>query len=242
MKAAAVIALLCGFVATTPVLAGEPPSVALTRFGQAHLDQILAPIDQNINPPRNELMQLRKSFSVWMSKAPPNEQPAWRVALSVCDALNNAINEREKARASLQSSSAVPGATDLHGHRKDRPGYWEYKRERDEEERRKQEAREKDAFLNKTLITQWTQTAVQLRQNIVGLHHHLQQLELQAQQSVEQPSATSADTVTLQKPTAVRVKYGTLTLPAGTNLHVISRDPRGITAEYNGELVILPPQ
>ena len=48
--------------------------------------------------------------------------------------------------------------------------------------------------------------------------------------------------VTLQKATQVTVKYGTVTLPAGSKLHVLSRDPRGITAEYNGELVMVPPQ
>src|SRR5256885_15019720 len=96
---------LAGFLATNTMFAGEPPSAALSRFGQAHLDQILAPIDQNVNLPRNELIQLREAFKDSMAKAPPNEQTAWRFALSVCDALNNAMDEQEKARASLQSSS-----------------------------------------------------------------------------------------------------------------------------------------
>jgi len=33
--------------------------------------------------------------------------------------------------------------------------------------------------------------------------------------------------VTLQKATQVTVKYGTVTLPAGSKLHVVSRDPEG---------------
>jgi hypothetical protein len=83
---------------------------------------------------------------------------------------------------------------------------------------------------------------MQLRQKIVSLHIRLQQLEREAQQPAGQQAAATGDTVTLQKPTAVHVKYGNVTLPAGTSLHVVSRDPRGITAEYNGELVIVPPQ
>jgi hypothetical protein len=242
MKPTASILLICGFVATNTMFAGDPPSLALSRFGQAHLDQILAPIDQNVNLPRNELMQLRESFAAWIAKAPPNEQPAWRVAIGVCDALNNAMDEREKARANLDGSSSVHGSFDLGARRQDRPRYWEYEREQHEEAQRQRDAAQKDVFLNTTLRTQWTQRAMQLRQNIVGLHQRLVQLELQAQQSVGQPAAASADTVILQKPTAVHVKYGTLTLPAGTSLQVMSRDPRGITAEYNGELVIVPPQ
>jgi hypothetical protein len=187
-------------------------------------------------------MQLRGSFTIWMSKAPPNEQPAWRVAIGVCDALNNAMDEREKARASLEGSSAVHGNYDLGARRKDRPRYWEYERELHEEAQRQGDAAQKDVFLNTTLRTNWTQRAMQLRQNIVGLHQRLQQLELQAQQTVGQPGAATGDTVTLRKPTAVHVKHGDVTLPAGTSLHVVSRDPRGITVEYNGELVIVPPQ
>ena len=224
------------------IFAGDPPSLALSRFGAAHLDEILAPIDQNLNLPRNELMQLRESFSAWMAKAPPNELPAWRVALSVCDALNNAMDERERARSNLDGSSAVHGSFDLGAHRKDRPRYWEYEREQHEEAQRQREAAQKDVFLNTTLRTQWTQRALKLRQNIIGLHQRLVQLELQAQQSAGQPPVAAADTVILQKPTAVHVKFGTVTLPPGTSLHVVSRDPRGITAEYNGELVIVPPQ
>lgn len=229
-------------VAASTTLAGDPPSLALSRFEQAHLDRILAPIDQNVNLPRNELAQLRESFSIWMAKAPPNEKAAWRAAIVVCAALNNAMDEREKARANLQNSSAIHAPTDLGARRKDRPRYWEYEREQQEQAQREQEAAEKDVFLNSNLRTQWTQRTLQLRQNIVSLQQRLQQLEIQAQQPDGQGVVASVDNITLQKPTTVHIKYGDITLPAGTSLHVVSRDPRGITAEYNGELIIVPPQ
>jgi hypothetical protein len=57
-----------------------------------------------------------------------------------------------------------------------------------------------------------------------------------------QQAAGNGDTITLQQQTPVHVKYGTTTLPAGLTLHVVSRDPKGITVEYNGELVVVPPQ
>jgi len=227
-------------LAANIAFAGDAPSLALSRFGGAHLDQILAPIDQNVPLPRNELMQLRGSFLEWKAKAPANEQPAWHAAVAVCDALNSAMDEREKARANLESSSAVHGPSDLGARRKDNLRNWrEAERERREEANRKQNAAQTDAFLNGTLRTNWTQRAIQLRQHIVSLHTRLQELEPQA---AGQPGAGVGDTVTLRQATPVHVKYGTVTLPPGTTLHVVSRDPRGITAEYNGELVLVPPQ
>src|SRR4051812_12249459 len=107
MKAPLLVVPLLSLFAFTTCFAGDPPSLALSRFGQAHLDQILSPIEQNVALPRNELMDLRNSFSLCIAKAPPNEQAAWRQALLVCDALYNAMDEREKARGTMQSSSAV---------------------------------------------------------------------------------------------------------------------------------------
>jgi hypothetical protein len=229
-------------VAVFPALAGDPPSMALSGICREHLDQILAPIDQDVNLPRNQVMELRQSFINWMAKAPTNEQPAWHTAISLCDALNNAMDEREKARAGVDAASSVHGATDLGAHRKDRPRYWEYEREKNEAAQRKEEARQKDGFLNTTLRTNWTQRTARLRQNIVALQGRLQELELKAQQRGGQAVLPSSDTITIQKPTSVSVKYGHVTLPVGTSLRVVSRDSRGITAEYNGELVIVPPQ
>src|SRR6266487_6734283 len=97
--------VVCTYLLTTLMSAGDPPSLALSRFGGAHLDQILGPIDQNVPLPRNELIQLRESFLGWKAKAPPNEQSAWQMAIRVCDALNTAIDEHENARAGLQNAS-----------------------------------------------------------------------------------------------------------------------------------------
>ena len=201
--------------------AGDPPSAALSQFCQAHLDQILAPIDQNIALPHNELTQLRGSFAVWMAKAPANESAAWRAALGLCDALNGAMNEREKAQIGVQNASDIH-ATDLGARRKDRPRYLEYQRERDEQAKYERDAARKDVFLNGALRRQWAERATQLRQQITNLQGRLQQRELQAQQAGGQPTEAT-DMVTLQKATQVTVKYGTVTLPAGSELHVVSR-------------------
>ena len=64
-----------------------------------------------------------------MAKAPANESAAWRAALGLCDALNGAMNEREKAQIGVQNASDIH-ATDLGARRKDRPRYLVYQRER----------------------------------------------------------------------------------------------------------------
>jgi hypothetical protein len=236
------ISVFC--LVASAAFAGDPPSVALSRFGGAHLDHILGPIEQNVNLPRTELLQIRESFLNWKAKAPPNEQPAWSMAVRVCDALNNAMDERENARIGTENSSTVHGSYDLGARRRDHLRNWrEAERERHEEENRKHDAAQRDAFLNTTLRNNWRQRTMQLRQNIVAMHIKLQELERQSQDPGAVAAAVvSSDTVTLRQATPVHIKYGTVTLPPGTNLHVVSRDPRGITAEYNGELVIVPPQ
>src|SRR5689334_17746776 len=86
-------------------LAGDPPSLALSRCGAAHLDQILGPLEQNVSLPRNELVSMRQSFLEWKAKAPPNEQPGWAQAIRVCDALNIAMDERANARVGMDNAS-----------------------------------------------------------------------------------------------------------------------------------------
>jgi hypothetical protein len=54
-------------------------------------------------------------------------------------------------------------------------------------------------------------------------------------------AAAFGETITIQQPTTIRVKYGTATLPTDTVLHVVRRDASGIIVNYNGEQVLLPP-
>lgn len=213
------------------------PSVELGEFGAAHLDKILAPLDHEIPLPRTEVAQLRESFTDRRSKAPDNEKPAYQAAIVVCNALSQAMDEREKTIASFQSSSAVHGSLDLGAHRKDRPSRREFRRERREEENRKEDAAQKDAFLDARVKANWQQRVIQLRQNIDRLYARERELERQAQQQA--PSAR--ETITLDKPIHVKVKYGTATIPAGTILPVVSRGADGVVVEYLGEKVTLPP-
>jgi hypothetical protein len=215
----------------------RPPSVELGEFGGAHLEKILAPLEEQIGLPRSELSQLRQSLSDRRATAPENEKPVYQAAILVCNALSQAMDEREKAVASFQSSAAVHGSFDLNAHRKDRPSWKDLRRERHEEEKRKEEAAQKDNFLNAQLKTSWQQRTIQLRQNIDRLYGRVKDLERQAQQQ----AGPARETITLDKSIQVKVKYGTATIPVGTTLPVVSRDANGVVVEYLGEKVTLPP-
>jgi len=235
---------LCAFTVATaqPPIGSRAPSVELGEFGAAHLDKILAPLDQQVGLPRNEIAQLRESFTDRWSKAPANEKLAYQAAVVVCRAISQSMDEREKAISSVQSSSSVHGSVDLGAHRKDRLTWTEQRREEGEERNRKDEAAQKDRFLNAQLKANWQQRAIQLRQNIDRLYARERELERQAQQ-LQAPGAAPPgnETITLSKPAQVKVKYGTATIPAGTTLTVVSRDANGIVVDYAGEKVTLPP-
>jgi hypothetical protein len=233
---------------------GEPqlPSVQLSRFTAAHLDRILSPIDRQVPLPRTRLSQLRAAFADKWAQVPDPEKAQYQTAVAVCDALNAAMDEREKALASLQGSAAVHGPSDLGAHRKDIPtrgtrgdaqlAGLELQREAHEEQNRQREAAQNDDFLTTGLKTNWTQRALQLRQSINSLLMRQRDAEHTAQQAAAAGNAAlAANTITLDKPVQVKVKYGTSTIPAGTTLPVVSRDANGVVVQYMGENVVLPP-
>lgn len=227
--------LIYGLAVAQPPPGPRPPSVELGEFGGAHLEKILAPLERQVALPRSELSQLRQSLTDRRATAPESEKPIYQAAILVCNALSQAMDERDKAVASFQSSAAVHGSFDLSAHRKDRPSWKELRRERHEEEKRKEEAAQKDNFLNAQLKSGWQQRTIQLRQNIDRLYGRVKELERQT------PPQVTRETITLDKSIQVKVKYGTATIPAGTTLPVSSRGVNGVVAEYLGEKVTLPP-
>ncbi len=78
---------------------GPASSADLSRFMSAHLEQILGPLDQKVDVPRTELDQIRDSFSKGFSKASLAERSRFQLGLAVCDAISQAMAERNKAVA-----------------------------------------------------------------------------------------------------------------------------------------------
>ena len=81
--------------APTPTPPGAP-SGDLSSFVTANGDKIFAPLDQKVVMPRAELAQLRNSFAQRFTRASLAERNQFQAALSVCDALTQVMNEREK--------------------------------------------------------------------------------------------------------------------------------------------------
>ena len=253
MKAMRIASAAVSLLLTTTVVAQQKPSEVLSLFFHKHLDRILSPIGQPkpVPLPRARVTQLREQFADQFSKAPDTDKPMYQAAVAVCDAVAAAMDERQKAIASLQGSSAVHGPSDLGARRKDIPtrGSWadaqlaglELQREGHEEQNRKQEAAQNDNFFNTQLKTNWSQRAAQLRQNINALYSRERDAERSTQQPAAAGAAPAADTITLDKPIEVKVKYGRATIPAGTTLPVVSRDANGVVVQYMGENVLLPP-
>jgi len=229
------------------------PSDVISLFFHNHLDRILSPIGQPkpVPLPRARVTQLREQFIDQGSKAPEPKKPMYEAAIAVCDAVSAAMDEREKAIASLQGSAAVHAPSDLGAHRKDIPSRGglgtamladtTVQREAHEEANRQQDARQTDNFFTVQQKNQWTQRALQLRQQIDGLAARERDAERAAEQSISGNAAPAANTITLDKTIQVKVKYGTATIQAGTTLPIVSRDANGVTVQYMGENVLLPP-
>jgi hypothetical protein len=171
----------------------QPPSARLSQFTAAHLDAILAPIDQRPQLPRTDVSQLRAALADESAKAPEAEREQFTTAIAVCDALNSAMDEREQTIASIAGSAAVHGPSDLGARRKDVPSHGsradarlakiEKREERHEEANRKQEAVQKDDFLTQQHKNTWIQRAQQIRQHIQILTMRQSQAERAAQQT-----------------------------------------------------------
>ena len=197
MKAIRIVSAAASLLLTTTVVAQQKQSELLSLFFRNHLDRILSPIGQPkpVPLPRARVTQLREQFADQWSKAPDVDKPMYQAAVAVCDAVSAAMDERQKAIASLQGSAAVHGPSDLGAHRKDIPtrgtradaqlAGLELQREGHEEQNRKQEAAQNDNFFNTQLKTNWSQRAAQLRQNINALYSR----ERDAERSGQQPAA-----------------------------------------------------
>jgi hypothetical protein len=195
MKGICVSAAVASLFLTSTAVAQQRPSELLSLFFRNHLDRILSPIGQPkpVPLPHARITELREQFVDQFSKAPDTDKSMYQAAVSVCDAVSAAMDERQKAIATLQASRAVRAPSDLGARRKDIPtrgslgdaelAGLELQREAHEEQNRKQEAHQNDAFFNSQLKTNWSQRATQLRQNINALYARERDAERMADQA-----------------------------------------------------------
>ena len=77
----------------------------LSRFVGANLDKILGSLEVKVPLPRAELAQLRVSFATRFSKASLAERAQFQAALGVCDAISQAMDERNTAMLNPAASN-----------------------------------------------------------------------------------------------------------------------------------------
>jgi hypothetical protein len=195
MKSIPILSTAASLLLTTAAVAQQKPSDLLSLFFHNHLDRILSPIGQPtpVPLPHARVTQLHEKFADQFSKAADADRPMYQTAVAVCDAVSSAMDERQKAIASLQSSRAVHAPSDLGARRKDIPtrgtlgdaelAGLELQSEAHEEQNRKHEARQTDNFFNTELKTNWTQRATQLRQTINALYSREREAERAADQA-----------------------------------------------------------
>ena len=162
---------------------GEPPSGRLSRFLEANLDNVLAPLDKRPNLPRTELMQLREGFSDDLAKAAPNDRPKYAAALRLCSALDSAIAERDKAISDEKPDNEAPAVADTHHARVSLPrahgraARAAVRQQANENRADQREAAQKGAFLSTDYTKQWSERTIALRQQIQQLYSTLREIE-----------------------------------------------------------------
>ena len=172
------------------------PSVSLQSFLDAHLDQILAPLDAEGLKHPDLITDFRSALADTASKAPPVKQPAFQAALGVCNALANALNERENAAANFQGlnsskSSASLGVVSKAHHLS--------RMELHSEARARQAANRTDASFKNSQKSQWVQRATQLRQGIQQLCARERDVERQISAEMQASAVAEARRAAIQR-------------------------------------------
>ena len=96
---------------TTPIPTPTPPgapSADLAKFMGTYQEIILGPPNAQAPMPRAELAQIRDSFSKRFSSASLADRSQYQLAISVCDAINQAITERSTALSSAAGLANWP--------------------------------------------------------------------------------------------------------------------------------------
>ena len=173
-------------VAEPPPLAPEaapkispdaPPSASLQPFLDAHLGKILAPPGAPAFAQSELIAGMKASYADGMAAAPEARKAAFQIAQSVCDAMTDAINERQNAVAALQGALATRSSEAAQprggGEAVDK-------------------ARDKDTFFNQSQRNTWMQRAAALRQKISLLVLRERNFERAAGPWPSAPNAPSA--------------------------------------------------
>ena len=164
------------------------PSVSLQPFLNTHLDKILAPLGQPAFVQAELVEDMKDIYTGALSAATEAHKPAYQMAGAVCDALTNAIEQRQKAVTALN-------------------GVYERRKSESVQPRGgKQAVKQSDkdeAFFYESQKNNWLQNAAALRQRITALYGRERTAETQAGEwtpPVPVAAATPAPSVSVPAP------------------------------------------
>lgn len=146
--------------ANQPLTAGAMPSSVLQPFLDSRLDIILSPLDAPGLKHPEAVADLRSAIAEAMSKAPATQQPAFQAAMTVCNVLSQAVDERQHAIANLQGSQ--------------RPSGWPGTKHA-----AAREAAQNNAFFADAQKTQWARRSAELHRQIEQLYARERETERQ---------------------------------------------------------------
>jgi hypothetical protein len=202
----------------------QPAFQRLSALIDAHIGNIFSPLDGQVPPiPHQELRVLRENFADSLSKESARAQPIYQTAVQLCDALLLAIQERERALASLADTRSKAYGVAL-------------------SQNKKKEEEEKRQFFEVGVARRWADNLKAHRERVVNLYSRLraQEREFTANMDSSGTSEQVGNTIVLKHPTSVRLRYGTATLPAGLSLRIVRRTKFDVIVEYAGEHVAIP--
>ena len=142
------------------------PSSTLGPFLTANLSAIVAPLDASGFSQPEAIAKIKASYAAGLAAAPANRQAAYVAAVKVCDALEQAMTERQAAL------TALPGATVTH------PSQVEGLH--GEAASSGDAGQSQGELVTGSQKNAWAQRAEVLRQNITALYLHERELERQA--------------------------------------------------------------
>ena len=146
--------------ANQPLAPGALPSAVIQPLLDARLNIILRPLDAPGLKHPEAVADLRSAIADGMSKAPAARQPAFQAAISLCDLLAQAVDERQRFVANLGGSQRPSGWPGL-------------------KHSAAREAAQNNAFFANTQKTQWAQRSAQLRQQIEQSYSREREIERQ---------------------------------------------------------------
>ena len=131
------------------------PSASLQPFLDTHLDRILTPLGKEEFDQPWIVTRLRADYAAIMATAADNRKPAFAAAQFVCDALTNAMTEREQAVNAWHGSAASHSSEGVQPHGGRKLG--------------RQEMGDENSFFQHSVENNWVQRAAALRENVLRL-------------------------------------------------------------------------